>query len=304
MAVASSGRPRRTTAPARAPRQRSRAVRGTGPAPPRSASRVSWRRSLLLRGLRPAFEEPRALGMAGGGERQRLGQARLGPRHVERERALSGQGQVADRARLELPRLLCVGGERDRARARSGSGRRGRRPGPRPARRPVRSSQAAAARCRAARADAGDLPVADVPDQQVPEAVLGLALPSSSCARGAPAPCGPARAGPSSTSRGSRSPMSASAPAQKTLPITAASWSRLLRSGDSVSRRAAISACTESGTWLDAPRRAGRGRRAGARTPRRTRGCRPPARAGPAASPPAAPRARAATRSAARSPRR
>ena len=94
---------------------------------------------------------------------------------------------------------------------------------------------------------ARDLGVADVPDQQVPEAVLGLALHravgerrTSSLRASSCSAC--------STSRGSRSPISASAPAQNTLPTTAASWSRLLRSGESVSRRAAISACTESGT--------------------------------------------------------
>ena len=99
-----------------------------------------------------------------------------------------------------------------------------------------------------------NLPVADVPDQQVPEAVFPLArhrtrpgertssLRASSCSA-------------SSTSRGSRSPISTSAPAQKSLPMTAASCSRLLRSGASVSRRAAISACTDSGQLdiLDRP---------------------------------------------------
>ena len=58
---------------------------------------------LLLRGLRPALEQRRALGVAGGGERERLGQARLGALDVERERALAGQGQVADRASPRAP---------------------------------------------------------------------------------------------------------------------------------------------------------------------------------------------------------
>ena len=48
--------------------------------------------------------------MAGGGERERLGEARLGALDVERERALAGQGQVADRVRLELLRLLGLAG--------------------------------------------------------------------------------------------------------------------------------------------------------------------------------------------------
>ena len=48
----------------------------------------------------------------------------------------------------------------------------------------------------------------------------------------------------SSSSLWSRPPISASAPTQNTFPSTAASWSRLFRSGESVSRRAAINACT------------------------------------------------------------
>ena len=57
------------------------------------------------------------------------------------------------------------------------------------------------------------------------------------------------------TALGSRSPIAASAPAQKTLPITAASASSDFTSGSSVSRRAAISACTESGNGTSAPSR-------------------------------------------------
>ena len=48
--------------------------------------------------------------MAGGGERERLGEARLGALDVERERALAGQGQIADRVRLQLLRLLGLAG--------------------------------------------------------------------------------------------------------------------------------------------------------------------------------------------------
>ena len=97
---------------------------------------------------------------------------------------------------------------------------------------------------------ARDLRVADVPDQQVPEAVLGLAL-HRGAAGGAdellarqlvqvPLHLGRAPGRPSRPAR----------PAQKTLPTTAASWSRLFRSAGSVSSRAAISACTESGTSI------------------------------------------------------
>ena len=49
--------------------------------------------------------------------------------------------------------------------------------------------------------------------------------------------------------------MAATAPAQKTFPTTAASASIDLASGRSVSRRAAISACTESGNGTSAPSR-------------------------------------------------
>ena len=51
----------------------------------------------------------------------------------------------------------------------------------------------------------------------------------------------------------SRSPIWATPPAQNTLPITAASASSDFASGSSVSSRAAISACTESGNGTSAP---------------------------------------------------
>jgi hypothetical protein len=65
---------------------------------------------LLLRGLRPALEERRALRVPGRGELERLRQARLCACDVECERALASQGQVADRVCLKLLRLLWVGG--------------------------------------------------------------------------------------------------------------------------------------------------------------------------------------------------
>ena len=130
---------------------------------------------------------------------------------------------------------------------------------------------------------ARDLPVADVADQQVPEAVLGLARHRAELRAGRTSSLRASSCSACSTSRGSRSPISASAPAQNTLPITEASCSRLLRSAASVSRRAAISACTESGTSTSSAQLA-RGLRAGARTPPHTAGCRPPAPAAPAAS--------------------
>ena len=57
----------------------------------------------------------------------------------------------------------------------------------------------------------------------------------------------------SETVSGSRSPIAATAPAQNTLPITAASASSDFASGLSVSNRAAISALTDSGNGTSAP---------------------------------------------------
>ena len=54
------------------------------------------------------------------------------------------------------------------------------------------------------------------------------------------------------TSAGSQLPISATAPAQKTLPITAASASSDLRCAERVSRRAAMSAWMESGSGIRA----------------------------------------------------
>ena len=81
-----------------------------------------------------------------------------------------------------------------------------------------------------------------------------------------------------STSRRSRPPIAASAPAQNTLPTTAASWSRLLRSGESVSRRAAINACTESGKGTSASGPASRSLSASRRTNSSAYSGLPPAR--------------------------
>ena len=80
----------------------------------------------------------------------------------------------------------------------------------------------------------------------------------------------------SSTSRGSRPPISASAPAQNTFPTTAASCNRLLRSG--LKRvQAGGDQRLHRLRHLHALRRAAPGLRAGARTPPHTTGCRPPA---------------------------
>ena len=113
--------------------------------------------------------------MPGRGERERLGQARLGALHVERERALAGQGQVADRVRLELLRLLCVGGgadELERAQVVVGE-HVGEVFGPLAG---LALEPGGGGTVAGGAGGAGDLRVADVPDQEVPEAVLGFAL--------------------------------------------------------------------------------------------------------------------------------
>ena len=221
--------------------------------------------ALLLRRLRPALEERRALGVAGGGERERPGEARLGAPHVERERALAGQGQVTDRVRLQLLRLLCVGGGADQLER--GQVVVGEHVGE--VLRPLAClslEPGCGGTVAGGAGGAGDLPVADVPDQQVPEAVLAPRPASSSCGRGARAPCARARAAPARPRAGRASPISATAPAQKSLPMTDASCSRLFRSGESVSNRAAISACTESGSWTSSSVPESRSRSASRRT--------------------------------------
>ena len=130
---------------------------------------------------------------------------------------------------------------------------------------------------------ARDLAVGDVSDKGVPEAVLRLALHRARAGGPDELLAGQLVQRLLDLVRRRGSPIAATAPAQNTLPITEASCSRLLRSGGSVSRRAAISACTDSGT-VRRPRPARRGPRAGARTPPRTAGCLPPAPATPAAS--------------------
>ena len=87
----------------------------------------------------------------------------------------------------------------------------------------------------------------------------------------------------------SRSPISATAPAQNTLPTTAASASSDFASDVSVSRRAAMMALIDSGTATpprrETPRRpsrpADRGPAGAGRTPRRTADCPRPARGSP-----------------------
>ena len=105
--------------------------------------------------LAPSARAATLARIVGGGELERLRRLPLGTLDVEGERALTGQGQVAHRVRLELLGLLVDRRPPGRARARPGSGRRARRRGPRPARPPCRSIQAAAASWRAARAARG-----------------------------------------------------------------------------------------------------------------------------------------------------
>ena len=113
--------------------------------------------------------------MPGGCELERAGEARLARSHVERERALAGESQVADRVRLKLLRLLCVGGGADEL-------ERGQIVVGEHVGQVLRPLACLALDPGGGRAVAGgsggarDLRVADVPDQQVPEAVLALAF--------------------------------------------------------------------------------------------------------------------------------
>ena len=86
----------------------------------------------------------------------------------------------------------------------------------------------------------------------MPEPVLGLAL-HRRLPKGRTSSLRASSCSACSTSSGSRSPIAATAPAQNTFPITAASWSRLLRSAGSVSSRAAISAWNDSGNGTSTP---------------------------------------------------
>ena len=152
----------------------------------------------------------------------------------------------------------------------------------------------------AARAARGNLLVRDVADEHVPERELLLLAHRRDAGR-------PHELAPHEVSQArehvsrDRSPIAARAPVQKTFPRTDASWRSAFSSGPSVSSRAAISACTVSGS--DMPRPSPRGRRACARTARCRAGCRRRARAGRPASRPRAPTARAARRRDARCPR-
>ena len=125
--------------------------------------------------LRPALEQGGALAVAGGGERERFGQVLLRAFDVECERALAGEGEVADRAFLELLRLsFLAGGAGELERLQVVVGEHVGQvfcPLARLALDPGGGGAVAGGA-----GGAGDLRVADVSDQQVPEAVLGLPL--------------------------------------------------------------------------------------------------------------------------------
>ena len=237
--------------------------------------------------------------MAGGGELERPGQVLLRALDVEGERALGGEGEVATRRRFqllglvglaerlsELERLHRVVGEHVgrvfhplACLALDPGGRR-------------------SVACRTA--GARDLLVADVPAPAGARSRTRLPPPSNCCGWGGRAPCARARAapvrpraarvGPSRPGRPPRTPCRAR-------PRPGAGSSGPGR-GCPGARRSA-----PAPSPAPPPRPARRGRRAGARTPRRRAGCRPRAPAAPAASQPAAPPARAARRSGGPSPR-
>ena len=92
-----------------------------------------------------------------------------------------------------------------------------------------------------------ELSIGDVEREHMRKDVLRLALDRGVALATDQAPCATVPEGSSSTSLRSRAPMCAIAPAQKTFPTTAASANIDFAAGPSVSRRAAISAWTESG---------------------------------------------------------
>ena len=98
-----------------------------------------------------------------------------------------------------------------------------------------------------------DLAVRDVPDEQVAERVLAVAVDGARpLAADELLPL--ERVQPALERRRDRPETSASAPAQKRLPITAASWSSGFCSGSSRSSRAAIRPWTVSGRLPTSPR--------------------------------------------------
>ena len=113
--------------------------------------------------------------MAGGSERERLRQARLRMLDVEWERALAGEGEVADRRRLDLRRLLrSARGSREIECAEVVVGEHVSHVfGP-----PTGAclDPGGGRSVTVGSAGPGDLRVADVAHEQVPEAVLAVAL--------------------------------------------------------------------------------------------------------------------------------
>ena len=205
-------------------------------------------------------------GLAEAGERRRhvlgvpRGRARAPARGLQRgggveaERPLSGQDEEPQRRCLELCGLARFVRQRGRVRGPSRSGRRGRRRDPRRARGP--STRSTGPRRHAVRpwrpSGAG---VGDVAGEDVPEGVLGLTLASRSCGRVARAPCARARAGSSVTSPGRVRPSRDRSGPEDLADRPRHRRASTSRSGARVSRRAAISAWTESGNGTSAPSR-------------------------------------------------
>ena len=181
-------------------------------------------------GIRPADEELGPLGIIGRGELERSGEPRLGLGGIEPECTLAGErqeptrrfGQLLGLFRVagglgELERLQVVVGEHlgkvldtlARLVARS-------RPRQRGADVPVPPSGSGRTRRRRTSRCQNEYSLS--PSIELVRAGRTSSLRESSCSA-------------SSTSPGSRPPISANAPAQNTFPTTAASWSRLLRSG-------------------------------------------------------------------------
>ncbi len=155
----------------------------------------------------------------------------------------------------------------------------------------VVSIHSATATCFAARCASGNLAVGDITDERMPEAVLRARRPSTTGATVARVPCERGR-GEWSPPRTDRDFPWQHRSRPEDLADNGASCRSDFASAATVSSRAAISACRESGNGTSPAarrlpfRREGHDRAACARTPRRTAGCHRLARESPAASRP------------------
>ena len=271
------GRRRASGAGAPVRRLPSRRGHGARRAPRSSASAASRGRPAWKAASAQRTSSSGRSGIVGRGELERSGEPRLGLGRIEAERALAGEREEAASRRGELLGLLRVaGGRGELERLQVVMGEHlgqvldplaclALDPGGRRAvtARPLRPR---------------DLAVGDVAHEQVPERVLALPLH-----RARPGGADELLAGKLVQRQLELARVAAAHLGQRARPEHLPEHGRVLEQalalGESVSRRAAISACKLSGSAAQgiSPAR-GRGLRAGARTPPRRAGCHPPAR--------------------------